>query len=105
MDAQALQQMLGGERDGAMLRLTLARALLQQQQAEAAIEHLQQALVFDPDYTAAWKLLGQVHNDLGQHNKALQAWQKGVAASSRRGDQQTGKELQVFIRRLHKQKT
>ena len=26
MDVQALLQMLGGERDGAMLRLTLARA-------------------------------------------------------------------------------
>lgn len=103
MDLTALQALLGSDRDGAMLRLTLARAYLQQQQPQAALEQLRQALEFDPDYTAAWKLLGQLHNDLGHHSEALQAWQKGVDASSKRGDQQTGKELAVFIRRLQKQ--
>ncbi|GAB4119234.1 MAG: tetratricopeptide repeat protein [Gammaproteobacteria bacterium] len=102
MDLAALQKLIGSERDGAMLRLTLARAHLQQQQADAAIEQLQQALAFDPDYTAAWQLLGQVHADQGHTDAALQAWQQGLAASARRGDQQTGKMLQVFIRRLQK---
>jgi len=102
MNIESLLAMLGGERDGAMLRLTLARSYLQMQQPGAAVEHLQQALVFDADYTAAWKLLGQVHADQGDHDDALQAWQQGVRASERRGDQQTGKELQVFMRRLQK---
>ncbi len=103
MDIATLEKLLDSERDGAVLRLTLARALLQQQQPELALVHLHKALNFDPDYSAAWTLLGQIHADQGREEDALKAWQQGLRASAARGDQQAGKMLQVFVRRLRRQ--
>ncbi len=102
MDIAALEKLLGSDRDTAMLRLTLASSYHQQQDSINAIKHAQNALQLDPDYTAAWKLLGQLHAESGDTKAASHAWEQGIQASVRRGDVQTGKMLQVFLRRLQK---
>jgi predicted Zn-dependent protease len=95
-----LQQLCGGPRDGALLRVTLANALLAQGEATAAAVQLRRALAFDPDYSAAWKLLGKTLADSADTVAAIDAFRAGIAAANRRGDKQAEKEMQVFLRRL-----
>ena len=69
--------------------------------ARAAM-HLQQAVVHDPDYTAAWKLLGRALADTGDATAALAAYRAGIAVAQRKGDKQAGREMEVFAKRLAK---
>lgn len=85
-----------------MLRLMLARLLVQAGQWEKAASHLASAVKQDPDYSAAWKELGQVHRTLGQNETALTAWRKGIEVARANGDKQAEKEMGVFVRRLLK---
>ena len=85
-----------------MLRLTLARLLAQTGQWEKAAAHLRSAVEQKPDYSAAWKELGQAHRAMGQNDAALAAWQQGIEAAQANGDKQAEKEMGVFVRRLSK---
>lgn len=97
-----LRRQCDGPRDGALLRFSLGNALLAEGAVDEAIDELRRATVFDPAYSAAWKLLGKACLDAGQPQAAADAWRHGIAAAAQRGDQQAGKEMQVFLRRLEK---
>jgi predicted Zn-dependent protease len=96
----SLRQQCGGPRDGALLRFSLGTALLNDGEAGAAIEELQRAVAFDPNYSAAWKALGKACLAAGQEPAAAEAWRSGMSAAARRGDKQAEKEMAVFLRRL-----
>jgi predicted Zn-dependent protease len=99
---ERLRALCGGPRDGALLRMSLGSALLAAAQpADAALE-LQRAVAFDPEYSAAWKLLGRALVESGNPAQARRAWIDGIAAADRVGDVQARKEMQVFLRRLDK---
>jgi len=98
----SLRKQCDSPRDGALLRFSLGNALLAQGDAEAAIHELRRALVFDPTYSAAWKLLGKACLDASQPQAAADAWRSGIAAATQRGDKQAEKEMTVFLRRLEK---
>lgn len=97
-----LRLQCGGPRDGALLRFSLGSALLAAGSSEEAIEELRQAVVFDPMYSAAWKLLGKACLDGTMTEAAAEAWRSGIAAAAARGDKQAEKEMAVFLRRLEK---
>jgi predicted Zn-dependent protease len=98
-----LRRQCDGPRDGALLRYALGNALLGEGDAAAAIIELERTLAFDPTYSAAWKLLGKACLDAGRFDAAANAWCRGIAAASHRGDKQAEKEMTVFLRRLQKQ--
>lgn len=102
MDIAALEKLLDGPRDNAMLRLTLAKQLHASDRTEAAIEHLKTAVAKQPDYSAAWKLLGKCLAQTGQIEAARQAYEQGLIAAQANGDKQSEKEITVFLRRLNK---
>jgi predicted Zn-dependent protease len=99
----ALEKLLAGGRDDALLRFSLGSACLKEGDAESAAIHLQRAVTHDTGYSAAWKLLGQAHAALGQAGPAATAWERGIDAATARGDIQAAKEMQVFLKRLKKQ--
>lgn len=96
----SLRAQCGGPRDGALLRVTLANALLAESDSASAIVELRRALEFDPDYSAAWKQLGKLLTGSGDTAGAIDAYQHGIAAAQKRGDKQAEKEMTVFLRRL-----
>ena len=98
----SLRRLCGGPRDGALLRMSLANALLVAADAPAALAELRHALQFDPGYSAAWKLLGATLAQSGDAPAAIAAYRAGIAAAQQRGDRQAEKEMQVFLRRLEK---
>jgi predicted Zn-dependent protease len=98
----SFEKMLAAGRDGALLRFSLGNEYLKAGEAGRAAPHLAQAVALDPDYTAAWKLLGKALAENGQPTEALAAYRAGIEVARRRGDKQAGKEMDVFARRIEK---
>lgn len=97
-----LRALCGSPRDGALLRFSLGTALLAGGRAAEAATELRQAIAFNSDYSAAWKLLGRALVEAGDLAQARQAWTDGIQAAARAGDVQARKEMQVFLKRLER---
>ncbi|HEY7871234.1 MAG TPA: tetratricopeptide repeat protein [Rudaea sp.] len=97
-----LRALCGGQRDGALLRVALANALVADDDKVEAIAELRRAVEFDPDYSAAWKQLGKILAESGDAAAAIDAYQHGIVAAQKRGDKQAEKEMAVFLKRLQK---
>jgi predicted Zn-dependent protease len=97
-----LLAMLAAGKDNMLLRYSLGKAYAEQENHEAATEHLRAALAFDPQYSVAWKWLGKARLGLDDRAGARAAWEQGLAAAQARGDAQVVKELGVFLKRLDK---
>jgi len=98
-----LEKLLSQGRESALLRFSLGSEYLKLREIRVAIFQLKRALELDPDYSAAWKLLGMALADGGILNEALDTYRRGIEVAQRRGDQQAAKEMAVFARRLEKQ--
>ena len=96
----SLEKLIGTPRDGALLRYSLGTEYLKTGDRVRAIEHLREAVQRDPDYSAAWKVLGRALADDDQPAQALEAWTRGIEAARRKGDRQAEKEMNVFARRV-----
>ncbi len=99
---EALEQMLAQGQDTALLRYGLGSAYLQEGRADEAIPHLQRAVALDPQYSAAWKLLGRALAEAGRLSEAMAAYRRGIAVAEARGDKQAAREMGVFLRRLER---
>lgn len=100
MDVDSLLKLVGTARDGAMLRLTLARLLGARGDFAEAEQHLRAALDMDAGYTAAWKELGRVRQQNGDRAGAAEAWTAGIEKARENGDKQAEKEMTVFLKRV-----
>lgn len=98
------ERMLAAGKDGALLRFGLGNEFLKCGDVEAAVTHLRRAVALDPGYSAAWKLLGKALSAAQRADEALAAWHEGIAAAQGKGDKQAMREMQVFVRRLAKQR-
>jgi predicted Zn-dependent protease len=98
-----LEKLVGTPRDGALLRFSLGNEHLKLGNPAAAIPHLREAVARDPNYSAAWKLLGRALAETGAPAEALEAYRQGIAVAEARGDKQSAKEMSVFARRLERQ--
>lgn len=87
-----------------MLCFTLGGAYLKAGDGNRAIASLARAVELDPDYSAAWKLYGKALVEVGRNDAAAVVYQRGIDIANQRGDIQAAKEMQVFLRRLQKQK-
>jgi predicted Zn-dependent protease len=98
----SLEKLLGTPRDGALLRFSLGNEYLKSGDAARAAMYFRDAVDRDPDYSAAWKLLGKALADAGLAGEALAAWRSGIEAATKKGDKQAGKEMAMFARRVEK---
>ena len=98
-----LEKLLSQGKDSALLRFSLGAEYLKLQETWVAVYQLRRALEMDPNYSAAWKLLGKALTDAGVLRDALDAYRRGVEIAERRGDKQAAKEMAVFAQRLEKQ--
>lgn len=95
-----LERMLSQGNDTPMVRFGLGKAYLDQGQYEPASAHLRRAVELQPDYSAAWKLLGKALGQAGQKEAAAAAYTQGIAVAEAKGDIQAAKEMKVFRKRL-----
>ena len=99
---QSFEKMLAGGKDNTLLRFSLGNEYLKAGESVSAVNHLKQAVVLDPKYSAAWKLLGRALVESGQPADALLAYREGIAVAEAKGDKQAAKEMAVYARRIEK---
>lgn len=99
---ETFERLLAQGKDTALLRFSLGNEYLKASDPPAAVAHLERAVAQDPNYTAAWKLLGKALATAGRRDDAIAAYHDGIAAAKRKGDRQAEKEMNVFLRRLAK---
>lgn len=97
---EKLEKLLTGGNDSALLRYGLANAYFKAGDIDKALEHLKSAVIQDPDYSAAWKMLGKLLGEKSAADEAADAFLKGIAAAEKNGDIQAVKEMKVFLKRL-----
>jgi Tfp pilus assembly protein PilF len=102
---ERFEALLAAGKDNALLRFSLGMQYLNAGEASRAAGHLRAAVAHDPDYSAAWKLLGRALAQAGSKAQAAAAYRSGIAAAERKGDKQAAKEMTVFLRRLEKETT
>lgn len=98
-----LEKLLGGPRDGALLRYSLGNEWLKADEPARAAACFREAVNRDPDYSAAWKLLGKALAESGSLAEALEAYRGGIAVATAKGDLQAAKEMGVFAKRIARQ--
>ena len=99
-----LEKMLADGKDDAMLRFGLGNAYYQNKRYDKAAEHLGKALEFDKGYSAAWKLLGRALMQSGDLDSARRTFEEGIENAEEKGDKQAVKEMQVFLKKIDKQR-
>ena len=99
---ERFEALLASGRDDALLRFGLGMQYLQAGDAARSAEHLKRAVAHDPDYSAAWKLLGKALAQSGDASGAAAAYRDGIAAAQRKGDKQAAREMTVFLRRIER---
>ena len=88
--------------DSELLRYSLGNEYLKSKEFENAIVHLEKAIEFNPNYSAAWKLYAKALAESKQIETAIEAYEKGITIAEKNGDKQAVKEMQVFLKRLKK---
>jgi predicted Zn-dependent protease len=86
--------------DDPVVRFGLAGAYLEAGQPAESAREYENAIRLDPDYSAAYRGLGRALSRAGREGEAREAFQRGLEVATRRGDLQTRKEIEVFLRRL-----
>jgi len=99
---ESLEKMLDGPRDGALLRFSLGNEYLKAGAPTKAANCFQAAVDRDPNYSAAWKVLGKALAEAGDHSAALAAYERGIAVAETKGDIQAAKEMTVFAKRIRR---
>lgn len=100
---QNLEKLLNTPRDNALLRYALGNEWLKSGEILQAIVCFQESVAKDPQYSAAWKLLGKTLSMAELPQEALIAYQQGIKVATIKGDVQAAKEMTVFAKRLEKQ--
>ena len=98
----ALSAMLEKGQDNALLRYSLGNAYLEQEDYATATEHFAKAIEHDEGYSAAWKGYGKALVGLDNLQRAAEVYAQGIAIAEQKGDKQTAKEMQVFLKRVQK---
>ncbi len=97
---ERFEGLLAAGDDSAGLRYALGAEYLKIEKTDRAIEHLRAAVSLDPQYSAAWKLLGQAEADAGLTQEAIESYEKGISVAEDRGDVQAAREMKVYLKRL-----
>lgn len=99
---ETFEKLLADGKDSALLRYGLGDAYFKLGEFDKASLHLQSAVRQDPEYSAAWKLLGKSLSETGRLEEAAGAFENGISVATRKGDVQAAKEMRVFLKRAQK---
>ncbi len=83
--------------EDAVANFSLGKLYLEEEEYEQARDHLSTVVRVQEDYSAAYPLLGQAQEALGEVEAALVTYTQGIAVAGRRGDL---KPLQLMEKRL-----
>ena len=100
---QQFQELIALEPEDTVLRFGVGELYIEAGDFTCAAEQFAEIVRLDPQYSAAYRHLGQAYTALDRPQEAAEVFQRGIAVAEARGDLQTAKEMQVFLRRLQTQ--
>jgi predicted Zn-dependent protease len=95
------QEVLEIDPDDPLATFGLGSAYLQLQQYAAAVPFLERATEVQKDYSAAYLSLGKCLEFLGDAVRAQDAYARGIAVASRKGDLMPMREMERRLKALH----
>lgn len=98
-----LEHRIASGADTALARFALGKLWLDEQRPDMAVMHLARAVELDPDYAAAWALLGKAHTKAGELSSAMEAYRTGILAAERKGELQALRQMHALFARLERQ--
>jgi uncharacterized protein HemY len=99
---EAFEEMAAKAPENVVVRYSLGREYLKAKRYSEAERELREALRLKPDYSAAYRELGKSLVGLERPDEAREIFTKGAAIACEKGDLQTQREIEVFLRRLEK---
>jgi thioredoxin-like negative regulator of GroEL len=97
---EGLEEIVADDPDDYTARFMLATELAKAGRHDHAIPHFQQVVTADGEYTAAYRGLGRALVATGDVEGARRIFEQGLVVADRTGDYQSGKEMEVFLRRF-----
>ena len=89
--------MLAGQPENAMIWYGLASEQYKLEDWAEAAKSLRQVVSLNPDYTAAYQMLGTVLLEMDDLAGAQQAWRDGIEAAGRTGAWKAGQHMQALL--------
>lgn len=97
---EQFRQLIEADPDDYTVHYGLGAEYLKVGDFAAAAEAFRRAIELKRDYTAAYRELGKACDNLGLRDQAISAYQTGLDVARATGDLQTGREMEVFLKRL-----
>lgn len=82
---EIFKQMAEAQPDDAMVWYGLGSEYVKLEQWTEAVEALRHVLRINPDYTAAYQMLGSALASLGERDEASRVWTTGIETANRTG--------------------
>ena len=95
-----LEEFVAAEPNDSFSRYALALELEKESRAIEAIAQLQEVILRDENYVAAYYHLGRMLAKAGKEEDALAIYRRGLDAATKAGDQKTRNEIQEAIEML-----
>jgi uncharacterized protein HemY len=89
--------MLAEQPENAMIWYGLASEQYKQENWAEAAKSLSHVVSLNPDYTAAYQMLGTVLANTGDVAGAQQAWRDGIEAANRTGAWKAGQHMRALL--------
>lgn len=83
--------------DDAMIRYGLASEYLKAERWSEAADELRHVVRLNPDYTAAYQLLGSALMSQGRSEEARRVWTEGIAVAKRTGAWKAGQHMERLL--------
>jgi len=99
---EAFEELAAKAPENVVVRYSLGREYLKAKRFAEAERELREALRLKPDYSAAYRELGKSLVGLERLDEAREIYAKGAEVACEKGDLQTQREIEVFLRRLEK---
>lgn len=97
---EQFKQLIEMEPDDPVVHYGLGAEYLRLGEFAAAAEEFHRTVELKPDYSAAYRELGRALEKLNRNQEATDAYRKGAEVAKQKGDLQTIKEIEVFLKRL-----
>lgn len=97
---ERLQALVQTDESDALTHFLLGRELMEVGRFAEAASALEKTIQLNPEYTAAYRFLGDAHRQAGNMARAREIYEVGIGVSEATGDLQAGKEMKVYLKKL-----